>query len=379
MYLLTASQNVTKEVKKVRLAITEPRIHQPIGKDKGKEKAVAVKEPELYDLPCAKCSDEHKCVITYGIRGLLVKACGRCFTLKVKCEQPVANTALTDRVRVSHPWSKATLVSKSKPALRMTRATSCTCPPMLVVESKDAMNDAYVAVAAHEDVKMSHEADAKRPTHIAAMTPTEPEVDHPVAIASADDFPADHWQKDPDAVVMPPPSPPYFLSPLPHLTEPTILDVESIVHNRVVALAACVAAMEADLDTTVILVDGLLNMVETLWWDCSAQNPLFLLPIADPNVASSATTLGRRYLNSVFNPSVAPSTNSVGITEALTSHPFGHPDAQGTTFTSGQVTAEPVHAGPSSVSVLDGPLSVPMQAGSLSTASSPPSKAHTLP
>ncbi|KAG2072143.1 hypothetical protein BDR04DRAFT_1117191 [Suillus decipiens] len=293
----------------------------------------------------------------------------------------------------------------------MTRATSCACPPTSVVESEDAMDDADVVVAAHEDVEMSHEADAEWPTHIAAMTPTEPKVNHPAAIASADDFPTDHWQEDPDTIVMPPPSPPYFPSPLPHLTEPTVLDAEFTVHDWVVILVAPVAAMEvadqdvaarvnamhldfdthisalwveflsmkADLYTTVILIDGVLNMVETLWQDHSAPNPLFLLPMADPNVASSAATLGRRYLNSVFNPLVTPSTNSVGITEASASCPFGHPDVQGTTFTSGQVTAEPVHASPLSVSVLDGPSSTPMQADSLSTPSLPPSKAHTLP
>ncbi|KAG2073667.1 hypothetical protein BDR04DRAFT_1152087 [Suillus decipiens] len=221
MYLLTASQDVTKEVKK----------------DKGKVKVVAVKEPELYDPPCAKCFDKHKCVITYGVRGLPVEACGRCFTLKVKCEWPVADTAPTDHVRVPHPQSKATLVLKSKPASRTTRATSCIHPPMPVVKSKDTMDDADVAVAAHE-------ANAEWPTHIAAMTPTEPEVDHPAAIASADDFPTDHWQEDSDAVIMPPPSPPYFPSPPPHSTKPTILDAESTVRDLVVTLVAHVAAME---------------------------------------------------------------------------------------------------------------------------------------
>ncbi|KAG2064668.1 hypothetical protein BDR04DRAFT_1122399 [Suillus decipiens] len=191
-----------------QVAITKLHIHRPTGKDKGKKKVVEVKEPELYDLPCAKCSDKHKCVITYGVRGLPVKACDRCFTLKVKCEQPADNTALTDHVRALYPWSKATLVSKSKPALRMTRVTSHAHPSMSVVEFKDTMDDADVTVAAHEN-----------PTHIAAMTPMEPKVNQPAAIASADDFPADHWQEDPDTIVMPPPFPPYFLSPLPYLTE----------------------------------------------------------------------------------------------------------------------------------------------------------------
>ncbi|KAG2071145.1 hypothetical protein BDR04DRAFT_1154761 [Suillus decipiens] len=109
---------------------------------------------------------------------------------------------------------------------------------MPVVESEDTMDDADVAVAAHEDVKMSHETNAKQPTHIAAMTLMEPEVDHLAAIASADDFPTDHWQEDPDTIVMPPPSPLYFPSPPPHLTKPTILDTESMVHNQVVTLAA---------------------------------------------------------------------------------------------------------------------------------------------
>ncbi|KAG2070125.1 hypothetical protein BDR04DRAFT_1155925 [Suillus decipiens] len=149
--------------------------------------------------------------------------------------------------------------------------------------------------------------------------------------------------------------------------------------THISALWAEFLLMKADLDTMVILVNGVLNMVETLQWDCSAPNPSFLPLMADPNIASSVTTLGRRYLNSVFNPSVAPSTNLVSITEASASCPFGCPDAQGTTFTSGQVTAEPVHASPSSVAVLDSPLSAPMQASSLSTASSPPSKAQNLP
>ncbi|KAG2067467.1 hypothetical protein BDR04DRAFT_1159048 [Suillus decipiens] len=192
MYLLTTSQNVTKEVKK----------------GKGKEKAVEVKEPELYGLPCTKCSNEHKCIVAYDIRGLPVKACSRCFILKVKYEQPADNIAPTNHIRASHPRSKAMLVSKSKPASRMTRATSHACPPMPVVEFKDAIDDADVAVAAHKDVKMSHGADAKQPTHIAAMTPTEPEVNQPAAIASADDFPTNHWQKDFNTIVMPPPSPP---------------------------------------------------------------------------------------------------------------------------------------------------------------------------
>ncbi|KAG2064470.1 hypothetical protein BDR04DRAFT_1162528 [Suillus decipiens] len=87
--------------------------------------------------------------------------------------------------------------------------------------------DGCVAVdQAHE---MSHRADAKQPTHIAAMTSMEPKVDQPAAIASADDFPADHWQEDLDTIIMPLSSPPYFPSPLPHLTESTILDVESTV------------------------------------------------------------------------------------------------------------------------------------------------------
>ncbi|KAG2069946.1 hypothetical protein BDR04DRAFT_1118759 [Suillus decipiens] len=263
---------------------------------------------------------------------------------------------------------------------------------MPVVESKDAMNDADVAIAAPEDIEMSHGANAKQPIHIAAMTSMEPEVDQLAVIASADDFPTDHWQEDPDTIVMPPPFPPYFPSPLSHLTKPNILDAESTVHDQVIALAAqvvvmevadrdvtarvnamhlnfdtCISAlwaefllMKADLDTTVILIDGILNMVETLQQDHSAPNPSFLPPMADPNIASSATILGRRYLNSVCNPSLAFSTNSVGITEASASHPFGCPDAQGTTFTSGQVTAKPVHAGPSSVSVLDGPSSAPI-------------------
>ncbi|KAG2063091.1 hypothetical protein BDR04DRAFT_1164258 [Suillus decipiens] len=403
--------DVTKEVKKVRLAVTEHRIHRPPGKDKGKKKVVEVKEPELYDPPCAKCSDEHKCVVAYGVRGLPVKACGRCFTLKVKCERPDDDASPTNHVRALRLRSKDVPVSQSKPVSRMTRATSRAHPPTPVVESEDPMDDAEVAVAAHEDVEMSHEADGEQATHIAAVTSTEPEVDQPATVASADNLPANHWEEDPHTIVMLPPSPPYFPSPPPHFTEPTILNAESTVHDRVVALAARVSAMEvadrdvaarvdamhldfdtrmsalraefssmkADLDTTVILVDGVLNMVETLQRDRSAPNPSFLPPIADLNVASSVTALGRRYLNSVFNPSVAPSTNSVGVTDTSASRPFGRSDVQGTTFTSGQVTAEPVQAGPSSVSMLDGPSSEPMHAGALSAPSSPPSEAHTFP
>lgn len=86
------------------------------------------------------------------------------------------------------------------------------------------------------------------------------------------------------------------------------------IHACFSSLQTEFSSMKADLDTTVILVDGVLNMVETLQQDHSSLNPLFLPPMADPNIASSATTLGRRYLNSVFNPLVTPSTNSVGIT-----------------------------------------------------------------
>ncbi|KAG2365908.1 hypothetical protein BDR07DRAFT_1480799 [Suillus spraguei] len=324
MQLLTPSQDVMKEVKK---------------------KAVKVKEPELYEPPCTRCSDEHICVITYGARGLPVKACSRFFTLKVKCEWPADDPTLTEHVRVSCPRSKATPVSKSKPLSRMTRATSRSRPLMPVVESEDAMDDADVTVAAHEDVEMSHEANEKQPANITAVTPVKPMVNQLVAVASADDFPADHWQEDPDTVVIPPPSPPSFPSPPPNLTELTILQAES-THDWVVALAPRVATLEvanqdvaarvdvmhldfdtcisglqaefslmkADLDTMVILMDGVLNMVETLWQDRSAPNPLFLPPMADPNITSLATTLGRMYLNSVFNTSVAPTTNSVGIT-----------------------------------------------------------------
>jgi hypothetical protein len=87
-------------------------------------------------------------------------------------------------------------------------------------------------------------------------------MEQPVPIASVNDFPAQHWQEDTDVTIPPPPpvtkptplappptpstAPPMPLiaDPTPIVANPTPLVADPMIHDRVVALAARVSAME---------------------------------------------------------------------------------------------------------------------------------------
>ncbi|KAG1862828.1 hypothetical protein DFJ58DRAFT_725311 [Suillus subalutaceus] len=296
-------------------------------------------------------------------------------------------------VRSSRPWSKAPLVSTSKPQPRATRAASHACLPPPVVESEDAMDDEDVAVEADEDVAMSHAADTEQQTDVTAVMPSET-VDWPAAMASAKDFPADHWQEVTDKTPIIPPPPP----PAP-VAKPTTSSAEPTIHDRVVSLVARVAAMEMancntlarvdaiehDFDShissmraefsdvqlsfnaTVDVVNGLANMVEKMRQECSVLNTSFPPPAIGLTGASTATDMGIKYLTGVFGPSVAPNADSVTIGQPSASCPFGRPDVQGSTFTSGQPSSESVQAGPSSAPPIQCDLSVSCPASTTSS------------
>ncbi|KAG1779890.1 hypothetical protein EV702DRAFT_1194642 [Suillus placidus] len=98
-------------------------------------------------------------------------------------------------------------------------------------------------------------------------------------------------------------------------------------------------------------------------------NLSFLPPTMGPSHGSSATAMGMRYLNGVFGPSVTPNTDSVNIGRPSVSRPFGRPDAQGSTFTSGQESSGSAQAGPSSAPAFPSHF----------TATSPASETNSLP
>ncbi|KAG2067584.1 hypothetical protein BDR04DRAFT_1158930 [Suillus decipiens] len=119
------------------------------------------------------------------------------------------------------------------PQPRITRATSHAHQLTPVVESEDAMEDSDVA---NQDIDMSHAADTKQETDVAAVTSSEP-VNQAPAIALADDFTPKHWQEPADPIsIPPPPSPPASIDPLTSWTK-------LFIHDHVVALTAQVAAM----------------------------------------------------------------------------------------------------------------------------------------
>ncbi|KAG2353342.1 hypothetical protein BDR07DRAFT_1496442 [Suillus spraguei] len=223
---------------------------------------------------------------------------------------------------------------------------------MPAVKSEDAMEDTNVAVAADKDIDMSHEADTEQHTPIAVVAPSEPEVQQPAAIASADDFPPKHWQEDTDDTTIPPPTPVARSTTLPVPSS----SVKLSIHECVVILAAQVADMQ--------MADH-----NALARDHSILNPPFPPPMMSQAHGSSATTMGMRYFNGVFGPLVALTPHLVGIGQPSVSTPFGCPDLQGSTFTSGQASSALVHAGPSST---------PASASHFS-ATSPPSATHSLP
>ncbi|KAG1776223.1 hypothetical protein EV702DRAFT_1046375 [Suillus placidus] len=286
MTLLTRSQGNTKEVKQ----------------GKGKEKAVEITQPEQYNPPCKR-------------KGQVIKSCGKCYHMKVRCDQP-------------------TSVDDDSPA----------------PTEQDAMEDTDDAVAAHEDIDMSHEADNEQHIDIAAVAPKEPEVEQPAAIASAEDITAQNLQED--TITIPPPSPALPIPPPPPVTKPTTHEclvaltaqvaamemancialarvdaMELDFDSRICSMRAELSAMQFDVSAMVTLVNGLLNMVEKLRQERSVPNPSFLPPTMGTSHGSSATAMGMRYLNGVFGPSVTPNTDSVDIGQPSVSCPFGRPAA----------------------------------------------------
>ncbi|KAG1767884.1 hypothetical protein EV702DRAFT_1203543 [Suillus placidus] len=344
---------------------------------KGKEKAVEITEPEQYNPPCKRCIGGGPCLVVIGRKGQVIKSCGKCYHMKVRCDQPTSvdddSPAPTEQVRASCPRSKAPPATKSRARSRATRATSRAHQPTPAMDSEDTMEDTNDAVAAHEDIDMSHEADNEQHIDIAAVAPKEPEVEQPAVIASAEDITAQNLQED--AIPIPPPSPALPIPPPPPATKPT-------THKCLVALTAQVAAMEMadhvalarvdameldfdscicsmraelsamqfDVSATVTLVNGLLNMVKKLQQERSVPNPSFLPPTMGPS-------------------HVTPNTDSVDVGQSLVSYPFSRPDVQGSTFTSGQESSGSAQAGPSSAPAFPSHF----------TAASPASETNFLP
>ncbi|KAG1834618.1 hypothetical protein DFJ58DRAFT_735784 [Suillus subalutaceus] len=414
--IIVVKLDTAKKVKQVRFtssprssplrdvqADTKERIGRPTPKGKGKEKekewAVTIAEGDVYDSPCKRCSAQFECLAALGRKGQITKSCARCYEMKVKCDRPVPNKLpqMAELVQSSRPRSKAPLASTSKPQPRATRAASHARLPPPVVESEDTMDDEDVAVEADEDIAMSHAADTEQQTDVAAVTPSET-VNRPAAMASAKDFPADHWQEVTDDTPILPPPPPPPPPPAP-AAKPTTSSAELTIHDCVVSLAARVAAMEmADRNTlarvdamehnfnscissmraefsdvqlsfnaTVDVVNGLANMVEKMRQERSVLNTSFPPPAIGPTGASTATDMGIRYLTGVFGPSVAPNADSVAVSQPSASRPFGRPDVQGRTFTSGQPSSESVQAGPSSAPPIQCDLSVSCPASTTSS------------
>ncbi|KAG1770165.1 hypothetical protein EV702DRAFT_1202577 [Suillus placidus] len=387
------SKGNTKEVKQ---ATTEARIGRPMPKGKGKEKAVEITEPEQYNPPYKRCVGGDTCLVVVGRKGQVIKSCSKCYHMKVRCDRPTSvddnSPAPTEQVRESRPWSKAPPATKSRAQSRATQATSRVHQPTPAMDSKDAMEDTDDAVAAHEDIDMSHEADNEQHTDIAVVAPKEPEVEQPAAIASAEDITAQNLQED--AIPIPPPSPALPIPPPPPATEPTTHEclialtaqvaamemadrnaltrvdaMELDFDSRICSMSAELSAMQFDVSATVTLVNGLLNMVEKLQQERSVPNPSFLPPTMGPSHGSSATAMGMRYLNGVFGPSVTPNIDSVDVGQPSVSRPFGRPDAQGSTFTSGQESSGSAQAGPSSAPAFPSHF----------TTASPASETNSLP
>ncbi|KAG2095125.1 uncharacterized protein F5147DRAFT_778819 [Suillus discolor] len=366
------SKGMTKNVKQPEAEANIGRV-QPKGK--GKEKAVNIAEPvrgrgllkadaEEYAPPCKRCIGE-PCFVVVGRKGQAIKSCTKCHFMKVRCNRPVSvdtQHPSTMQAPKSHPWSKAALASKLKAKSRTTRATSRACPPTPIVESEDTA-DTEVSATSQDDVEMDHDTDAERDTDIAANMSDEPAdqimVDQPGAIASAADFPADHWLEATDdaPIPIPPPTPP--ANPLSLPSTPTILErvlalttqvtdmqmannnvlarvnaMEQEFDTRISSMRAELSSMQLDVGATVTLVNGLVCLVEKLRQERVIANPSFPLPMLSHGNESSATAFGMRYMNSVFSPSAAPTSLSAGVGQTSASRPPGRPDMQGDTFTS---------------------------------------------
>ncbi|KAG2098279.1 uncharacterized protein F5147DRAFT_656158 [Suillus discolor] len=387
----TTSKGMTKNMKQPD---AEPKISQPQPRGKGKEKAVDIAEPirghqllksnaEEYTPPCKRCIRE-SCLVVVSRKGQAIKSCVKCHFMKVRCNRPMLvdtrGPATTQKAPKSRPQSKAAPASKSKAQSRTTKTTSHIRPPTPILESEDAIEDTEVSVTGHNDAEMDHDTDTERHTDIAMEMSVEPDdpiiVDQPGAMASADDFPADHWLENTDMPIpipIPPPTPAADLISLPSAPSSlTILEHVLALTTQVTAMQmanenalARVNAMEQEFDTwissmhaelssmqldvgaTVTLVNGLVGLVEKLWQEQVLANPSFLPPMISHGNDTSATTFSTRYLNGVFSPSVAPIPISVGVGQTLVSCPSGRPDMQGSVFTSGLASLALAHAGPS--------------------------------
>ncbi|KAG1775255.1 hypothetical protein EV702DRAFT_1236345 [Suillus placidus] len=334
----------TKKVKQVRKG-------QPMLKGKGKEKEVVEEEQE-----------EEAVAIAVGD--------------KVADKLP----EMAKPVQPSCPRSKSAPASKSKPKSRVTRAASHACPPMPVVESEDSVDDTDVAV--DQDIVMSHVADTKRQTDVAVVTPSET-VNQLTAMASTNDFPADHWPEETNNIPIPPPPPPLAAKPTVHEcvaalvtrvaamemadhdTQARIDAMEQDFDSRITSMRAEFTDVQLSFNQTVDVVTGLSNMVEKFRQERSFPNPSFPPPVMVPTSGSTATAMGVKYLTGMFSPLLAPNADS----QPSASCPFGRPDVQGSTFTSGQPSSESVEAGPSSESVQAGPSSGPAIASDVSVSS----------
>ncbi|KAG2138392.1 hypothetical protein DEU56DRAFT_945524 [Suillus clintonianus] len=314
---------------------------------------------ETYNPPCKRCGTA-PCLVYVGKTGQVAKACTRCHIMKVKCDRPVS--------------SRPARASRSRVRSRNTRATSSVRAATPIVESEEdgIPIDAPVAAAADIDVEMSAET-----------APQEPIVlDEPRVLASAADFPAEHWQ-EPDADAAPIPIPPPTPSAdLPSLPSASSLPTNAEIYQMVLGLTSRLDAMENDFETRIAsmraemsqlqyefafsaeTVRGLSGMVEQVRQERVAMNHVFPPPRMSHIGGSTASQLGRRYLPSVFGPSVPPTGQSSA------SAMVGRPDMQGGTFTSGQAEMESTIAGSSSV---------PGQAGADVSSSSPVSAARSLP
>ncbi|KAG1797137.1 uncharacterized protein HD556DRAFT_1466784 [Suillus plorans] len=376
------SQGTTKHVKQ---PAAEPKIGRAQQKGKGKEKAVDIAGPirgrrplrandeEEYTPPCDRCIGE-SCLVVVGRKGQAIKSCAKCHFMKVRCERPMSvdtRGPATMRAPKSHPRPKAAPASKSKAQSRTTRATSRARPPTPMVESEDSVEDPEVSVAGHDDADMDLVTDAEQhtdiPTEMLAEAADQIMVDQPGAIASVDDFPHDHWLENTDDLPVPhvPPTHVADAVSLPSAPPaPTILEhvlaltaqvnamqtaddnalarVNAIKHDfdaRISSMRAELSAVQLDVGTTVMLVNGLVGLVEKLRQERVLANPSFPPPMVSHGNDSTATAFGMRYLNGVFGPSIAPIPLSVGVGQTVISripdlHPtifprlirtFGHP------------------------------------------------------
>ncbi|KAG1794830.1 uncharacterized protein HD556DRAFT_1442615 [Suillus plorans] len=382
------SQGTTKHVKQ---PAAEPKIGRAQQKGKGKEKAVDIAGPirgrrplrandeeEEYTPPCDRCIGE-SCLVVVGRKGQAIKSCAKCHFMKVRCERPMSvdtRGPATMRAPKSHPRPKAAPASKSKAQSRTTRATSRARPPTPMVESEDSVEDPEVS--GHDDADMDLVTDAEQhtdiPTEMSAEAADQIMVDQPGAIASADDFPHDHWLENTDDLPVPhvPPTRVADAVSLPSAPPaPTILErvlaltaqvnamqtaddnalarVNAMEHDfdaRISSMRAELSAVQLDVGTTVTLVNGLVGLVEKLRQERVLANPSFPPPMVSHGNDSTATAFGMRYLNGVFGPSIAPIPLSVGVGQTSASRSFGRPDMQGSTSISGNLSSASAHAGP---------------------------------